>query len=327
MTTTMTPAQRRKAERHERSARLRAEFEARVAAQDPNDPLTGDPYWNPKHPDYDPDPGRKTAAAVLGRTAGDETVPTRPTPTGNGTGRRTATPKQLHWLERKIAETRNRTPFILRIREALEAGSEIPFEEAKKALDVLFAEPRPNRYDGPCETCGANVPAGTGGIEKDATGRWTVTHIGECPTVDATIEVDVAPVPTGPTVDLSTLPAGSRGKLRVADPRHVTDPDAADLTRLKLQIDAPKSGKWAGFRFVKDAAEYGQGRRYGRQAPGRTYEGDAADVLARVVADPENALAAYGKLVGRCGVCNAVLEDETSVALGIGPICRAKAFG
>lgn len=112
-------------------------------------------------------------------------------------------------------------------------------------------------------------------------------------------------------LDLTSLPSG-----RYAVP----DGD----TRLKLRINRPTSGKWAGFVFVDDGAAYGQRTRYGMQRPGETYRGKLEDQLAAIVADPHAAMAAYGQLVGECGNCSRRLEDETSVALGVGPICRGK---
>lgn len=112
-------------------------------------------------------------------------------------------------------------------------------------------------------------------------------------------------------LDLSDVPAG-----RYAVP--------GGDTRLKIKIDKPENGKWAGWVFVKDAAEYGQGNRYGSQKPGGTYRGDIQDALAAIAADPFEASKAYGKLVGQCGVCGRHLEDAESVAKGIGPICEGR---
>ena len=95
-------------------------------------------------------------------------------------------------------------------------------------------------------------------------------------------------------------------------------------TRLKLKIDRPREGKHAGRIFVKDAAVYGQGQRYGTQNVGSTYAGGCVEELTIILADRLAAMAAYGKLVSQCGVCNVPLEDETSVRLGIGPDCRER---
>lgn len=92
-------------------------------------------------------------------------------------------------------------------------------------------------------------------------------------------------------------------------------------TRLKLSIEAPADGRWSGSVFVKDAAVYGQGRRYGVQRPGATYTGDVQVELAKVVLDLPAALAKYGHITSKCGVCNRRLEDKQSVNRGVGPIC------
>lgn len=120
-----------------------------------------------------------------------------------------------------------------------------------------------------------------------------------------------AQVPEQTALDLSGLPAG-----RYAVP--------GGETRLKVLVDRPEEGDWAGWVFVKDAAEYGMGKRYGSQRPGSTYRGDIQEELAAIIADPQAAAAAYGHLVGRCGICNRKLEQKDSVERGIGPVCAGK---
>lgn len=96
-------------------------------------------------------------------------------------------------------------------------------------------------------------------------------------------------------------------------------------TRLKLRIDHGKPGtKWDGWTFVKDAAVYGEGRRYGSQRPGGRYQGDVQAALKIILADPREAMAEYGRITGTCGRCGLKLEDEDSVRIGIGPVCRNK---
>ncbi len=97
-------------------------------------------------------------------------------------------------------------------------------------------------------------------------------------------------------------------------------------TRLKVKIAKPGEGsKWHGWVFVSDAAEYGQGRRYGVQRPDDAlYTGQIVEEMRIIAADPAAASAAYGRLTGRCGVCGRLLENADSVARGIGPICADK---
>lgn len=120
-----------------------------------------------------------------------------------------------------------------------------------------------------------------------------------------------APTPVAPAgISLSNVPTGMYA---------VPGGD----TRLKVRIDQG-DGKWQGYVFVKDGAEYGSGRRYGMQRPGQTYVGQIQDQLAIIAQDPRAAAAAYGRLVGSCGLCGRRLEDPDSVARGIGPVCAAK---
>lgn len=118
-----------------------------------------------------------------------------------------------------------------------------------------------------------------------------------------------------------------------------TDPNALKLTvpaglyavpegetRLKVRIDRPGDGKWQGFVFVKNGAEYGAGAgtRYGMQRPGGVYQGAITEQLRVINADPRAASAAYGRLTGTCGRCGRKLEDAASIEAGIGPVCAGK---
>ena len=122
------------------------------------------------------------------------------------------------------------------------------------------------------------------------------------------------PEPTGfgDVIDLSDIPSG-----------YYAVPNGK--TRLKVRIKRPgPNSRWHGWIFVDDGAAYGSQQCYGKQAPGKTYAGKIIDALLAIKADPAAASKAYGHLVGRCGVCGRLLEDETSVANGIGPICAGK---
>lgn len=124
-------------------------------------------------------------------------------------------------------------------------------------------------------------------------------------------QAEKAAAPTS-GLDLTDIPAGLYA---------VPDGD----TRLKIAIRKPgKNSRWHGSIFVDDGAEYGNRQNYGRQLPGREYEGKVVEQLIAIAADPLAAMKAYGNLVGRCGACGRKLEDEKSIELGIGPICLKK---
>jgi hypothetical protein len=98
-------------------------------------------------------------------------------------------------------------------------------------------------------------------------------------------------------------------------------------TRLKVLVSHPgKQSRWYGYTFVSDGAAYGERRTYGKQSPTGKYQGQIQDQLRAILADPRAAQIAYGKLTGVCGVCGRKLEDEASVAAGIGPICANKEY-
>lgn len=48
------------------------------------------------------------------------------------------------------------------------------------------------------------------------------------------------------------------------------------------------------------------------------------EALAKICANLQESLVAYGHLRGRCGMCGRPLSDPVSVREGIGPICKAK---
>ena len=96
-------------------------------------------------------------------------------------------------------------------------------------------------------------------------------------------------------------------------------------TRLKLCVRKPgKNSRYLGWTFVDDGAGYGRRTTYGKQAPDGMYRGNVQDELRAILKDPLEAMVAYGKLTGTCGKCGRLLEDEESVAAGIGPICASK---
>lgn len=96
-------------------------------------------------------------------------------------------------------------------------------------------------------------------------------------------------------------------------------------TRLKIAIRRPgKNSRWYGWTFVDDGAQYGSRKTYGKQAPDGLYKGSLTAQLQQIIDNPLDAMVAYGKLTGTCGKCGRILEDEASVAAGIGPVCASK---
>lgn len=96
-------------------------------------------------------------------------------------------------------------------------------------------------------------------------------------------------------------------------------------TRLKLRVRKPgKLSRYHGWTFVDDGAAYGSRTTYGKQAPDGLYVGRVQDQLREILKDPLAAQKAYGHLTGVCGRCGQLLENEESVAAGIGPICATK---
>ena len=153
--------------------------------------------------------------------------------------------------------------------------------------------------DLPAQPVGEEAPGREAGDGAPATGSAVETP--DCTSSPAPVDLDLTGLVTG----LYAVPGG---------------------TRLKLDIDVVTEGRWAGWVFVRNAAEYGDhaGERLGTQRPGQMYRGKATAALAAILADPFEAMAEYGRITGRCGACGRKLEDADSVARGMGPVCAAK---
>lgn len=82
-----------------------------------------------------------------------------------------------------------------------------------------------------------------------------------------------------------------------------------------FEVNAPDKGRWAGYVFVNEQA--------GSELFPIRNNKQRADILNMLAKDSE-ALARYGQELGYCGMCNRELTDETSRAIGIGPVCRNK---
>jgi hypothetical protein len=156
---------------------------------------------------------------------------------------------------------------------------------------------RTNRYAGACATCGNQVPAETGSLER-VNGAWKVRHIDGCPAPTP------APAPKAKATDASSLPAGIT---------HYALGDKADPRR--YQVNRPTRGRWVGWTFV-DFIDSATGNRIAVRD--RT---QSNAVLAEILADPIAAGTLYADVTGRCWKCHTELFDEPSVITGIGPDC------
>ncbi len=58
--------------------------------------------------------------------------------------------------------------------------------------------------------------------------------------------------------------------------------------------------------------------------PGRDCKQEYIDLLQRVEEHGLDAVMQIGQLTGICGICGRELTDETSIAMGIGPICAGR---
>lgn len=175
--------------------------------------------------------------------------------------------------------------------EANEVGSK---QEASAEIDRLMALPdkglRANRYDAPCSECGAMVAAGEG-IVRQVDGAWLVAHAdGSCAT--------------------------ERKPVGVPDGYYAVMAEAGHLSFYRV-----KAGRKPGVVFVDLLLGGGtNGSLSAQKVPWK----NVPSVLAKIAEDPAEAMAEFGRNVGRCGRCNRGLTDETSRALGIGPECRKK---
>lgn len=82
------------------------------------------------------------------------------------------------------------------------------------------------------------------------------------------------------------------------------------------KMDVPTEGRWKGYVFV-----HVQASDEWWSVKSRATREDVINLIAK---DPEAAMLAYGREIGKCGHCGRTLTDEDSRAAGIGPVCRRK---
>lgn len=106
----------------------------------------------------------------------------------------------------------------------------------------------------------------------------------------------------------AAIAISARGEIRCAVPTN-----AGHLGFYSVRMG---TGKWEGYTFVKVIGgpnEYPVKSAVTRNA-----------ILAKIAQNVKEAMMRFGREIGTCGQCGLPLTDETSRAIGIGPICREK---
>ena len=188
-----------------------------------------------------------------------------------------------------------------------------------------------NRIRTRCGVCGQYVEEGAGysGVKNNPAGgkpNWLTYHRSGDPAcvVAERTEIDLtALVPF-------LVETGTNGNkaARFAHPGHLDLAVEAEISRYKVRVLLSAQGWFT----VTDCAVYGQQTRYGHQRPGGEFTGTNGDLMRAILADPEAALRAYGRITGTCAVCCRALEsdgtaysdDWNSVEEGIGPVCAMR---
>lgn len=225
----------------------------------------------------------------------DDTAPAVPS-----VGGKVATPKQVEFLRRLIAE-RDATNGTV-IAAAVALSDLMTAKRASDLITALLAIPktkttvRPNSYDGTCTACGVHVAAKTGRIEK-IDGKWRTFHLdGECPTGD-----DLAAL----VADKVTEPGIYRKDgqfFRVKAGRY----DKSTFWAERIYV--PEPDELAATGFVKDVIFIKAGRATFLKASDKITLAEAR---------------AFGVAVGSCINCGLTLdgEDGKSLTAGYGATC------
>ena len=209
-------------------------------------------------------------------------------------------------------------------------------EATRTGVDYAAVTPK-GKWLAVCQACAISIPAQVNGVVRNlealAEGGLDINL--DSIDMDLLADVQAGIAADGVAYDVLCALGYARNAAQAAAPVATSGLDLSSVpsgtyavpggdTRLKVRIDNVTKGKWAGWTFVKDGAEYGQGQRYGSQKPGATYKGQIEDALRAIVADIAGAAKAYAALTDRCSFCNLPLEDERSVDAGYGPTCAKK---
>lgn len=102
------------------------------------------------------------------------------------------------------------------------------------------------------------------------------------------------------------------------------------LKRPKMRLSgfvlklAPATGRNKGAIYVTSSDEYLGKIADGTFTASRDCSTARQAAIVAMCADPLAAAVAYGRETGQCACCGRELTDPDSIALGVGPICRAK---
>jgi hypothetical protein len=214
---------------------------------------------------------------------------------------------QAALMTRLVSESPKVAALVDTIGESMTEGKTRPIRtwtprEVRALIDLMIAtsntdparvETRitPNRYAGACADCKGNVEVEAGRVRKE-NGRWVTRHLdGQCPPKATPVE-----------------PAA--------------------------RLQGSPEGFWTldGLHFKVQLAVHGSGRPYAKvldEDGTWTRDDRTRGVLARIQAGEATRMTkdeagALGRLYGRCVACSATLTDETSIEVGMGPICRGK---
>lgn len=138
---------------------------------------------------------------------------------------------------------------------------------------------------------------------------------------DRQADVVIKQITTGEEpLNLRSVPSG---RYAVKHGQRDIDGNMSETAFYLIDNIRDESSKWFDWVFVSILSS-DEKIRVGSQRPGQTYQGKHENLLREIVARPYEAAILFGKLIGRCSICNRTLTDPESIALGIGPICLAR---
>jgi hypothetical protein len=163
---------------------------------------------------------------------------------------------------------------------------------------------RPNKYESACVKCGNVVPEKRGRVDRNAIGKWEVSHLeGQC----LDLFKQEAPAFQGDTNRWDSIPRGHYAT------KSATGNNDFDFWR----VDRPEAGTYAGRTFVK--------RIVGGKPDMNVSRAMKIRALEAILAEGVDVCGfRYGQELGNCRYCNRHLTDELSRSLSAGPECRSK---